>query len=116
MKLLRCSSKQCSKKAEPIMLPASLHYPKGEPAIAGRYVKDLKCSACHHVTFFSAEQYASMPDLSAEDWERLAVEYRAPKIAERFTKDFEGAGLTKDQAKDLYTAGFRGNEAEMEGR
>ena len=105
MKLLPCDT--CGSRGA--LLPPNSAFPNGEPAVANRFATEIKCFRCKRVTFISPERYSRLPVLSLEELEKLA-------LSERATKDFEGAGLTKDQAKDLYSAGFRGNEAEMEGR
>lgn len=102
MRLIPCRSVKCNGE------PAT--FKNGEPQIAGRHSKRVQCATCGSTTFLTAADFARLPVLSVEDFARLARKYNLPRLAGLPTQDFEGAGFTKEQAADLFHAGFRGND------
>lgn len=106
MKLLPCAgSVDCLSLGA--MLPMSLKFPHGEPALVGAYQPEMKCARCKRRNRYSTTDYARLPQLSPEDYVALARLYRAPQLASLHTRDFVGMGHTTEQAVDLYRAGFR---------
>jgi hypothetical protein len=113
MKILPCST--CGFKGA--MLPKSAAYPNGEPHLSGAYVGKYPCARCGRLQTLTMAEWNAIPDLTIEDFERLAGDPRdakryKPALAALPTKDLEGAGFSKDQARDLFRAGFQGPDLE----
>lgn len=94
-----------------VMLPASLAYPNGEPALVGRYTAEMKCARCKMRIAWSPADFAVIPDVVDEGFSALAQQYGTPRIAEIHTKDLVGAGFARHEAVDLYHRGVLGAEA-----
>jgi hypothetical protein len=105
LKLLPChGSKNCEKLGA--MLPPSRLYPKGEPALSGQYVSRYKCARCKLVTELDTRQWHSLPDLQLEDFEFLGEVHKSKNLADLPTRDFVRNGLSRDQACQMFRAGF----------
>jgi hypothetical protein len=104
-----CPCKSCGPQGA--SLPKSASFPEGEPYLSAGCVPRYVCSRCGTVNTLSKAQWNVIPDLTIEDFERLAKDKKGrvnPILAGLPTRDLEGAGFTKDQAKDLFRAGFNG--------
>lgn len=109
MKLLPCTgSERCRQSGA--MLPRSPSCPQGYPAIAGRYVRQVFCYRCGTLREITPVQWARLPELTCADFDRLAGEYKVPRLADLPTQDFEGYGMPREHARDLHDAGFRAVE------
>lgn len=105
MKLLPCSNtRDCARYGA--LLPPSRAYPNGEPAISGRHVPKYKCARCKKPSELSEVQWNRLQTLKLEDFPRLAQVVKAPALADFPLKDFVVNGLTKEQAKQTFEAGF----------
>lgn len=102
MKLLPC--RQCGSRGA--MLRKSTAFPEGEPHLSGGYVGKYSCGRCGRLQTLSKAQWNAIPDLTLEDFEHLAREHKAPSLKALPTKDVEGAGFSKEHARDLFRAGF----------
>jgi hypothetical protein len=92
-------------------LPQSTAFPEGEPYLSAGCVSRYRCDRCKSWNTMSRAQWAAVPELTLEDFDRLATDRKGRKnqvLANLPTKDLEGAGFTKDQARDLFTKGVRG--------
>jgi hypothetical protein len=89
-------------------MPPSSAFPRGEPALAGRYVDSYTCWRCKERTELSPGEYHALPELLVADAEALDREYATGGAVKKlFTTDLEGAGFKRAHAVDLHDAGIR---------
>lgn len=91
VRLVPCRTTGCSGVDGAAMLP------NGEPYVCGRapdFPFFVKCFRCKRTTKLSAADWNRLPHLTVAQLEDM-------KLLDRYTKDYEGAGVTKEQAKQL---------------
>ncbi len=72
----------------------------GQAARSGQYVSRYVCTRCRRPQALSAVDWARIPTPSLE-------EYEAHGLGDLATGDLVGAGLAKEEARDVFRAGLR---------
>lgn len=115
MKLLPCSSPNCAPLGA--LWPRTPAYPNGEPAVTGQYVREYRCERCRRNNIIGLVDYNRLPELTLEDFKRIAALTNAPALANLPTKDWMSQGATRNQAEDLFRSGLHDTNApEVRGR
>ena len=113
MKMLPC--RHCGPRGA--SLPKSAAYPAGEPHLTAANPGAYVCARCGRRSTLSTAEFNRLPDCTLEDFEGLSREFKAQQLKDLPTKDVEGAGFSREQARDLFRAGFHAvSELEKEAR
>jgi hypothetical protein len=87
-------------------LPRSTAYPEGEPYYTASWTPGYQCAKCRSQLKITLIEFNRLPELGLEDFERLSKVYKVARLADLATKDLEGAGFKKEEAKDLFRKGL----------
>lgn len=111
MKALPCSSKDCrgdrQRLGQRLLGRVLITLPDGSPHLVGQpssFPLRVPCAACKRPTTITAAAWNALPELTAEDMEAFDV-------LSKLAKDWTGAGLAEDHARDMVGAGIMGPAA-----
>ena len=81
-----------------------------EPALGGRHQSSYPCAKCRNTTFLTLLEFNRLPELAIDEVRDRAAAKPGVwgPILRMYRRDFEGMGLSSDQADQLLRVGFRG--------
>lgn len=78
--------------------------------MSGQYVSRYRCHRCREWNTMTTDRWAQLKPLTIKDFENLSKQYAIPALANLPTQDIRGAGLSKNEASDLFAAGFESSD------